>query len=294
MVPDRACLIVGYGYLGSRVAEKLVQGGWEVWATTRHPGPKLQQMKALGVQGVVWDLLDPRNSPLLPPFSHLVYCVAAPRGNAQVRRQLHSFGLQRLLDHLDRKHLKRLVFVSTTGVYGDHGGEWVHESTPPQPATEAGQVYLQAEQRVQKHLAPEQVVVLRMAGLYGPGRVPYAKELQATGRLAVPLEGYLNLIQVEDAAQVVVRALEHQRPSPVLLVSDGHPVQRKEFYRYLASLLGVSRPQFVPPSPESSRAIRSQADKRICNRRMLQELQLRLRFPDYRTGLADALEKQGT
>jgi nucleoside-diphosphate-sugar epimerase len=132
----------------------------------------------------------------------------------------------------------------------------------------------------------QRAIVLRMAGIYGPGRIPRRKELKAGLPIDAPGEGYLNLIHVDDAASAVTAA-EQQSPLPALYcVSDGHPVIRREYFRELAALLGATEPRFREPRRNAPAAERASASKRVSNQRLLAELKFELHYPSYREGLA--------
>jgi nucleoside-diphosphate-sugar epimerase len=194
----------------------------------------------------------------------------------------------------------RLIYISTTGVYGAASGEWIDEKTPPDPQREGGRASLAAEQAAAASGFAARSVILRLAGIYGPGRVPFMKELLAGEPIAAPTHGYLNLIHVDDAAAVVCAAANLKfdkfrssdgRPQ-LYCVSDGHPVQRGEFYREVARQLGAPPPRFVDPDPNSPRAARAAVDRRVCNERMLTDLRVKLAYPDCHAGLAAIVETQ--
>ncbi len=127
-----------------------------------------------------------------------------------------------------------------------------------------------------------------MAGLYGPGRVPYLRDLVAGEPLRVPIAGYLNLIHIEDAARVVLQAEQRTQPPEIYVVADGVPVTRRAYYEQIAALVGV-RPRFAPPQPSNSHTLRAASSKRVRNTRLLQELQMDLQYPSYREGLTQIL-----
>jgi nucleoside-diphosphate-sugar epimerase len=134
-----------------------------------------------------------------------------------------------------------------------------------------------------------------LAGIYGPGRIPFIRELRAGESIPAPIHGWLNLIHVDDAVEVVVAAdaLSLIQNSPrVYCVSDGQPVERGEFYSELARQIGAQPPRFVESDPDSPRAARAEANRRIDNARMLAELRVTLTYPDYRAGLTNAVETQ--
>jgi nucleoside-diphosphate-sugar epimerase len=128
---------------------------------------------------------------------------------------------------------------------------------------------------------------LRLAGIYGPGRVP-RREALLSGEPLVAAEGRLNLIHADDAVRVILAAERLARPPRLYTVSDGQPPLRSEYYAEAARLLGAPPSRLVSP-PDSSATARGGTNKRIANRRMLAELRVELAFPTYREGLRDAL-----
>jgi nucleoside-diphosphate-sugar epimerase len=136
------------------------------------------------------------------------------------------------------------------------------------------------------HPLGHRAVVLRLAGLYGPGRLPQIGP--NTGQTPGPPGRLVNIIHVEDAAAVVLAAEARSVTPRTYLVSDGHPTERRRYLERLAELLGLP-----PPAPASTEAVgsipRSMGDKRVSNRRMLEELRVELAYPDYWAGLAAAI-----
>jgi nucleoside-diphosphate-sugar epimerase len=188
----------------------------------------------------------------------------------------------------------RLIYISSTSVYGQTGGVWVDEDSPCRPRTENGRIALQAEQVLAAcHTLGPRAVILRLAGLYGPGRIPRRQALAAGEPIAAPSQGHLNLIHVADAVQAVLAA-EQVRASGLRIynVADGQPPQRRDYYAQLARLVGGPPPRFTDPSPDAPAARRAESDKRVSNRRMLAELGVELRHPSYREGLSAILRDQ--
>ncbi len=277
-------LIVGCGYLGLRVARRWLDAGHQVFATTRSAS-RAEQLQRCGVRPVVADVTRPETLGDLPPVASVLFAVGFEPSGGLSRYQVYAEGLAAVLDALDPS-TRRVVFVSSTGVYGDMGGAWVDEQTPCRPESEGGRAFLAAEQRLADHPLGPRSVVLRMAGIYGPDRVPKARDLSAGKPLAVPDAGHVNLIHVDDAAQAVVAAEARGAAVRPYLVSDGHPVPRRQFYTYLAEVLGCAVPQFVDPPARDPGTGRGRTDKRVQNRGMLEDLGVELEFADYRQGLA--------
>jgi nucleoside-diphosphate-sugar epimerase len=286
-------LIFGCGYLGQRVAIRWREGGAEVCVVTRSAA-RADNFNKEGYEAIVADVTRPETLKNLPTADVVLFSVGHDRTVGQSIEDVYSGGVRNVLNVLPPS-VQRFIYISTTGVYGPAEGDWVDERTPPDPRREGGRASLAAEQAVASHPLGANSFILRLAGLYGPGRVPFLKELQAGDPIPAPSQGYLNLIHVDDAAATVIAAdrLPAFDDGPrIYCVSDGHPVERGEFYCEVARPIGASYPKFVEPDPESPRAARAAADRRIRNARMIQELNVKLAYPDYRAGLAAILETQ--
>lgn len=279
-----AKLIFGCGYLGQRVGQRWIEWGERVVAVTRS-AESAEQLARSGFQPVVADVTQPETLRDLPTAEIVLYAVAYGRDNRLPRTRVQVEGLRAALDAL-RQPPRRLVYVSSTSVYGDCQGGWVDEDTPCEPDREAGRVALAAERALRSHPAGSNAVVLRLAGLYGPGRIPLLGDLAAGRPLPVAADAVVNLIHVDDAATVVLAAAERAQPPSLLLVSDGHPVPRREFYRYLSELMRLPPPAFAEPDPAERHSQRGFGNKRVRNAKMLASLGVELRYPTYREGLA--------
>src|SRR5581483_3207352 len=126
-----------------------------------------------------------------------------------------------------------------------------------------------------------------------PGRIPRSADLIAGRPIDAPAYGWLNLIHVDDAAQIVLLVEQRASPPQTYVVSDGRPVQRADYYAELARLLGAPLPEFATPPADSPAAARAASDKRINPKKIFADLQLSLLYPDYRTGLAAIVSLAG-
>ncbi len=178
------------------------------------------------------------------------------------------------------------LYISSTGVYGDAVGDWVDEDTPCLPLRDGGKACLAAEEALAAHPLGADSVVLRLAGIYGPGRIPRADALRKGEPIDAPAEGYLNLIHVDDAARTVLAVEQAVAPPRTYCVADGRPPLRRDYYAELARLFGAPAPRFVAPAADSPAAARAAADKRISNARLLREIGVEFQYPSYREGLA--------
>ena len=181
----------------------------------------------------------------------------------------------------------RFIYVSSTGVYGQSSGEWVDEASECRPQREGGRACLEAEQLLRSDpVWGSRAIILRLAGIYGPGRIPKLKSIRAGEPLKVDGDGFINLIHVEDAADIVLLAEHKAQPPREFIVSDGCPVRRADFYGELARLIGCDPPRFGPAGDKAPPSRRGAGDKRVRNERLVSELGATFNYPSYREGLA--------
>jgi nucleoside-diphosphate-sugar epimerase len=270
-------LIVGCGYLGSRIGRQLANRQEPVFGTVRTVGSIPS-----GITPLVADVLDPASLVRLPEVDRVVYCVGFDRSAGIPMRRVYVEGLANVLDVLGRR-TKRVLYVSSTGVYGQTDGGWVDEDSPAEPSTESGRVCLEAEHTARRFAERDgfELVLVRYSGLYGPDRIIGRDAL----RLGKPIVGdpdrYLNLIHVDDAATAAILALDHAPARRLYLASDDEPMLRRDYYERLSALLPDHPPlRFVSPEPGSPAALREGSNKRVGNRRIKTELGLQLVYPN--------------
>ncbi|MDF3980937.1 NAD-dependent epimerase/dehydratase family protein [Luteibacter sp. PPL201] len=265
-------LVAGAGDVGQRVARQLAGRGHRVLALRRSE-------VAQGDDGVHWlrgDLTRPETLANLPAVDALVFAATPDRRDEAAYRAVFVDGLRHLLAALPSRPA-RTVFVSSSAVYGEHGEGWVDERTPTAPPGFNGRVLLEAER-----LLGEGDVVVRLAGLYGPGRTQLFERLRE-GKAVVPRgKGvYANRIHVDDAAAALVHVLTLDAPERVYVGVDDTPLPIDALYDHLAGLLGAPLPG-DGPSPAGV------GSKRLSNAR-LRASGFRCRWPDAREGYAALL-----
>jgi nucleoside-diphosphate-sugar epimerase len=275
-------LVIGCGYLGLRVARRWLAQGDRVFALTRKP-ERAEELRDLGIIPLIGDLTDPASLPRLPVARTVLFAVGHDRSSGKSIREVYVGGLAAALAALPES-VERLIYISSTGVYGQSDGEIIDEDSPCQPARESGLACLEAEQTLRRHPLGGRGIVLRLAGIYGPGRIPLVKNVLQNEPITALESARLNLIHVDDAVEAVLAAEQRVEPPRLYVVSDGHPCRRSEFYGELARLLEAPPPRFAAPADDSGRAQRG-GDRHIDNARMLRDLGVPLRFPSYREGL---------
>jgi nucleoside-diphosphate-sugar epimerase len=279
-------LIIGCGYLGSRVAARWRAERHRVFATTRKP-ERADELRRQGIEPVVCDVLDPASLKHLPAVATVCHAVGLDRAAGRSMREVYVQGLRNVLDALPPP--KRFIYISSTGVYGQCGGEAVDESAVTEPAEESGRVVLEAERLL--HGCMPGAVILRFAGIYGPGRLLRRQALAAGEAIVGDADKWLNLIHVDDGAAAVTAAEANARPGRIYNVGDDAPVRRREFYSALARLLQAPEPRFVAPPPDAPLPSHEWANRRIVNRRLRQELAVPLQYPSCAEGLPAAVRE---
>ena len=191
------------------------------------------------------------------------------------------------------KYLEWVGYLSTTGVYGDHQGDWVDEETPLVPSTERGIARVEAEAAWTALGVP--LHIFRLAGIYGPGRGPFAKVRSGKARRIIKEGQVFSRTHVEDIAQVLEASMDRPDPGRAYNVCDDDPAPPQDVIAYAAELLGLPVPDAIPfedaqlsPMAQSFYA----ESKRVRNDRIKDELGVRLIYPDYRAGLRALLEDE--
>ncbi len=277
-------LIFGCGYLGRRVARKWRDAGDEVFVVTRSSS-RAAELERDGYRPIVADVIRAASLVNIPVVETVLYAVGHDRDAGASMHDVYVEGLRSVLDALSEA-IGKLLYISTTGVYGQSNGDWVDEDSPCEPRREAGRAFVEAEQVLTSHRLASRAVILRLAGLYGSGRIPNAADIRAKRPVASMQDAFLNLIHVDDAVTIVLAAERRAVAPRVYAVSDGHPVKRRAYYEELARLLDALPVRFTAPPADSPTGMRAGSDKRVKNARMLAELGVSLRYPSYREGLA--------
>lgn len=288
-------LIVGCGDIGRRVARLWREEGVPVFALARSR-ESAGRMLGLGITPVRGDLDMPSSLSGLPTKGSLLYYLAPPPDGGDTDPRMQTF-LARIPSGEDPE---KIVYMSTTGVYGDLGGGVATEETPPSPATARGKRRLDAEIALLAWGGERNVpsVILRVAGIYGPGRLPVAKVREGAPVLAENDSPFSNRIHSEDLARICVAAGRRGKGGAVYNVSDGRPGTIAQYYNAVADLFGIRRPPAVTMA-EARRAMSGAMlsylgeSKQVDNRKMLEELGVELLHPTLESGLAASMSDDG-
>ena len=290
-------LVIGPGYLGLRVAKLWQATGKQVSLVSRTSQHAKEILDSV-YSSIVADVTKPKELTTLPTAKVVLYAVGRERDSNQTPHQVYSEGFGNVLDALQKSASTnvRVLLISTTGVYADADGGWVNEASIASPTRPSARALFEAEQRLRASRFAENAVILRLAGIYGPGRIPRfigISDIGKSSRTLVPSKTpsstssnhWLNLIHVTDAA--IALAAAATAPPGTYNVSDGHPVRRADFDALSKELFSVARSSSSAESQVDQYPGRKQAsvNKRISNDRMRSGFATMLQYPSYREGL---------
>ncbi|QFT97560.1 NAD dependent epimerase/dehydratase family protein [Roseovarius sp. THAF8] len=281
----KVLLSFGHGFSARALARRLVPQGWRVIGTTRS-AEKAEALRDEGVEGVVWPGSD--LSEVLGAATHLLTSVSPGEDGDPV---LNALG-----DDIAAiaGRLEWAGYLSTTGVYGDHEGDWVDEDSPLEPSTERGQKRVVAE-AAWAAIPGLPLHIFRLAGIYGPGRGPFEKVRRGTARRIIKQGQVFSRTHVEDIAQVLEASINRPNPGAAYNVCDDDPAPPQDVIGYAAELLGLPLPPAVDfEEAEMSPMARSfyAESKRVENSRIKDELGVQLIYPDYKAGLEALLAEE--
>tara|TARA_R100000935_G_scaffold41264_1_gene62947 strand:+ start:708 stop:1565 length:858 start_codon:yes stop_codon:yes gene_type:complete len=283
----RTLLSFGHGYSAQALERLLLPQGWRIIGTTRSAA-KAEAMRTRGIEALIWPGADVTDA--LNAASHLLMSASPDDGSDPV--------LAALQDQITARadQFEWAGYLSTTGVYGDHGGDWVDETAPLTPATRRGQARVVAEAAWQA-IPALPLHIFRLAGIYGPGRGPFAKVRNGTARRIIKDGQVFSRTHVDDIAQVLAASIARPNPGAIYNVCDDDPAPPQDVIAYAAQLLGLPVPEAVPfENAELTPMARSfyAESKKVRNDRIKDDLGIKLLFPDYRSGLQSLLDQGDT
>lgn len=286
-------LIIGCGKVGSRLAQGWIQAAVPVWALARS-GDSAKNLQSLGVQVIRGDLDDAGELLALadlPLENMTLYYLAPPPGEGEGDPRMLHF-----LQALEQGNVpEQIIYMGTSGVYGDSAGEWVDEQSPLHPETSRARRRLAAEQALRAGATRLgfSLTLLRVGGIYGPGRLPEARLRKGLPVLRESECGYSNRIHLDDLLTICVACAEQPAEGVrVFNVSDGRPGNMTEYFLAVADRLGLQRPpqiSMAEAAEQLSPAMLSYLgeSRRMDSRKVWRELGLEPRYPDLASGLAE-------
>lgn len=268
---DKTLLSFGHGYSAQELERHLQPLGWQVIGTSREGDGSLK-----------WPGTDLQ--PYLDKANHLLISIAPDADGDPVLRVLKDEILAR------KEQFKWVGYLSTIGVYGDHQGGWVDETTPVNPLSKRSKERAVAEREWLTLDLP--VHIFRLAGIYGPGRGPFAKIRNGTARRIIKKNQVFSRIHVADIAQVLMASMRRPNPRSIYNVCDGKAAPPEDVLEFAAQLLGMPVPKSEDfETAEMTSMARSfyGESKRVRNAKITEELGVKLRYPDYQSGLRSLL-----
>jgi len=270
-------LIAGCGYTGIALGMQLASEEHTVWGLRRRA-----ELLPAAIHPLKADLCDPNSLALIPPkLDFVFYTAAAERTDDASYQAAYVTGIHNLLNQLSQSHqpLRRIFFTSSTAVYAQTGGEWVDETSETLPREFSGRRLLEGEELLLK--GPFAATVVRMAGIYGPGRTRLIDEVRR-GEAVCQTAGlrYTNRIHRDDCAGVLQHLMRLSSPETLYLGTDSEPAEQAEVLCWLAKRLGV-----LPSCSESRTPSgrESKSNKRCRNSRLVQSGYSFL-YPTFREG----------
>lgn len=278
-------LIFGYGYSARYLVADLDPAPDTVRVTTRS-ADKAAQLAAEGLTARVFPGTDMAED--IAWASHILITAGPEAG----RDPVLAHARDAIAAHA--QGLDWVGYLSTTGVYGDHGGGWIDETTPLTPSTERGRARVAAEGEwmdlFHQHGLP--LHIFRLAGIYGPGRAPFDKLRDGTARRIIKPGQVFSRIHVEDIAATLIASMARPDPGSFYNLCDDDPAPPQDVIGYAARLLDLPEPAEIPFEQASLSPMAASfyaESKRVDNRKIKKALGIRLRYPDYRVGLAALL-----
>lgn len=283
---NKTLLSIGHGYSARALAARLIPQGWRVIGTTRS-AEKMREIADTGAEPLLWPGED--LAPLLNEIPNvLVSAGPGPEGDPVLLALADQFAAA-------APSLRWLGYLSTTGVYGDHSGDWVDETTPLTPSTRRGAARVQAE-TAWGAIPDLPLHIFRLAGIYGPGRGPFAKVRSGKARRIIKPGQVFSRVHIEDIALALELSLKSPQPGGVYNLCDDDPAPPQDVIAYAAELLGLP----LPPEEDFENAEMSPMarsfyaeSKRVRNDHAKAALGWQPIYPDYRSGLAALLASDG-
>jgi hypothetical protein len=281
---DKKLFCFGYGYTASFLSEHLRKFGWKIAGTTTDPEKKMF-LKQSGIEAMLYD----QNRTITDPYqtfkdvTHVLLCIP-PGADGDPVVDVHGSDLARM------PNIEWVGYLSTTAIYGNQDGNWVDETTQPEPESRRGALRLRAEQQWQfLHLNEGLPLhIFRLSGIYGPGRSAIDSVRTGTARRIDKPGHVFNRVHVEDIVQVLVASMNKPNPGAIYNVSDDEPSPSHEVVSFACNLVGMEPPPMTSfDQAEMAPIVRSfyKDNKRVRNERIKADLGVELLYPDYHAGL---------
>jgi nucleoside-diphosphate-sugar epimerase len=273
----------GFGYTARELARQLPRDGWRITGTSRSD-EGCARIREAGHDAVLFDGETPMDSSVLDGVTHVLHSIS-PGANGDPVLRLHGDDLAARADQI-----AWFGYLSTTGVYGDRGGDWVDEASSLEPSTSRGQARLEAEAGWfgMREAFDLPVHVFRLAGIYGPGRNQIEGLRNGTAKRIVKPGQVFSRIHVEDIAGILRASMAHPNPGSAYNVCDDEPAPPQDVVKWAAELIGIEPPPEVAFEDAGlspmAKSFYSES-KKVSNAKVTDELGYEFRYPTFREGL---------
>ena len=293
--PFKQILIIGCGDIGLRVAKIWKNAAKTVFAVARSES-SIDLFRQQHIHACQADLDNPESLHNLPTRQSLLYYFASPPAHGQQDSRMENFLNSLAADNLPRQ----LIYISTSGVYGDQHGELINEKTPVNPQADRAKRRYHAETQLQQWSEQSHVpiTILRVGGIYGPGRLPLQRLKDQIPMLHENLSPQTNRIHADDLAQVCVAAAtmgKQENRIEIYNVSDGTNSNMTEYFNTIADFCNLPRPPLVDWD-EAEKTISKgmlsylKESRRMDNSKMINQLKIKLKYPTLKDGLQNCTE----
>jgi len=281
----KTLLSFGHGYSARALSRILLPQDWRIIGTTRDEDKAVRLMNE-GVEPRIWPGAD--MIPALNAATHILISAGPDDAGDPILAQLET----EIAARADQ--FEWVGYLSTTGVYGDHNGDWVDEETPLTPATKRGIARVEAEAAWQA-IPDLPLHIFRLAGIYGPGRGPFAKVRNGTARRIIKQGQVFSRTHVADIARILAASIKKPNIGSIYNVCDNDPAPPEDVIAYAAELLGMPVPEAIDyETADMTPMARSfyAESKKVRNDKIKTELGVELLYPDYKTGLKALLARE--
>jgi len=281
----KTLLSFGHGYSARALSRILLPQDWRIIGTTRDEDKAVRLMNE-GVEPRIWPGAD--MIPALNAATHILISAGPDDAGDPILAQLET----EIAARVDQ--FEWVGYLSTTGVYGDHNGDWVDEETPLTPATKRGIARVEAEAAWQA-IPDLPLHIFRLAGIYGPGRGPFAKVRNGTARRIIKQGQVFSRTHVADIARILAASIKKPNIGSIYNVCDNDPAPPEDVIAYAAELLGMPIPEAIDyETADMTPMARSfyAESKKVRNDKIKTELGVELLYPDYKTGLKALLARE--
>ena len=274
-------LVVGCGYVGQPLAERLAEAGHDVFALSRKP-PEFRGR----IVPIACDITRKDELKGIPcAYDAVINTASSTKGGSEEYRSVYFEGMRNLLAHLQ---FKKYIWTSSTSVYAQSDGDIVSEESPAEPVSATSRILRETEEVLLKE---GQGIVVRLAGIYGPARGHlFQQYLRGEARIHGEGARWLNMIHREDAVGAIIAAVETGRAGEIYNVTDNEAVMERDFFTWLAQQLKRDLPPVVSESELASRK-RGVTSKRVSNRKLREQLGYAFIYPTFREGYTSEISR---